>query len=120
MVYGGRLIATLWVVFWTWFALTSSLGSKGSTANALMQIVVPGPFFALILFLAWRTEALAGLLLFLMGVFIAVAFPFTSGHLPVNALVFVVLTLALPPLAAGTMFLIDWRMKKPRIAWLAR
>jgi hypothetical protein len=119
MVYGARLIATLWVVFWTWFALTSSLGKEGSPANILLQVAVPGPFFALILFLAWKTEALAGLLLFLMGVFIAVAFPFTSGHLPVNALVFVVLTLALPPLAAGTMFLIDWRMRKPRIARLA-
>ncbi|HVN82997.1 MAG TPA: hypothetical protein VMW38_28705 [Terriglobia bacterium] len=101
---------------WTWFALTSGPGLAGSPSNTLVQVAVPGPFFALILFLAWRTEALAGLLLFLTGVFIAVAFPFTSGHLPVNALAFVVLTLALPPLAAGSMFLIEWRMKKPRIA----
>jgi len=115
MVYGARLIATLWVSFWTWFALTSGL-DKGSLFNGFMRVAVSGPFFGLILFLAWGTEALAGWLLLLMGLFIAIAFPFTSGHLPLNAVVFVVLTLALPPLAAGILFLIDWRMKKPRIA----
>ena len=119
VVYGARLIAILWVAFWTWFALTSSLVKEGSATNVFMQVAVPGTFFAFILFLAWRTEVLAGLLLLVMGVFIAMAFLLASDHLPVNALVFVVSAMALPPLAAGTMFLLDWRMKKPRIAGLA-
>jgi hypothetical protein len=116
MVYGARLIATLWAVVWTWLDLASSLDTGLTLGEGFLHIVVPGLFFALLLFLAWRTEVLAGLLLLLLGIFIAVAFVIISGHLPVNALAFVVLTMALPPLAAGTMFLIEWRMRKTRMA----
>ena len=114
--YGARLIAALWAVFWIWLDLNSSLGKGLPLGGSLLGITVPSLFFTLLLFLAWRTEVLVGLLLLLFGALIAVAFLITSGHLPMNAVVFVVLTMALPPLAAGTMFLVDWRMKNPRIA----
>ncbi len=117
MAYGASFIAVLWAVFWIWFDLASALGARLTPGGVLLRIAVRGLFFGLLLFLAWWTEVLGGLLLLLVGVVIAVAFLITSGPLPVNALVFVVLTMALPPLAAGIMFLVDWRLKKPRIAW---
>jgi hypothetical protein len=116
IVYGARLIATLWAVVWTWHDLASGLGKELTFGDGLLHIAFPGLFFASLLFLVWRTEVLVGLLLLLIGAFIAVAFVIVSGRLPVNAMAFVVLAMALPPLAAGAMFLIDWRMKRTRMA----
>jgi len=119
MAYGASFIAVLWAVFWIWFDLVTAFGARLTPGGILLHVAMPGLFFALLLLLAWWTEVLGGLLLLSIGVFIAVALPISSGHLTVNALVFVVLTLALPPLAAGIMFLVNWRMKYFR-SWNSR
>jgi hypothetical protein len=115
MVYGACVIATLWAVVWTWIGVAPGLGKGLTLGEGLLHIVFPGLFFALLLFLVRQTEVLVGLLLVSIGVFIAVAFVIISGHLPVNAVAFVILAMALPPLAAGTMFLIDWQLRKARM-----
>jgi hypothetical protein len=115
MIYGARLIITLWAIFWTWLGLTSSLGEKLPPSSLSLHAAVPALVFVLLLLLAWWTPLLSGWLLLLIGILIVAAYPIAFRHLPVNAVVFVLLTMALPPLTAGLLFLIDRRSKKP---WL--
>jgi hypothetical protein len=109
------------VVFWLWFGIGSAyveragpfvLGPKDQGPfNWLMHILVPGGIFILSTLLAWRWEGLGGTLLVLEGLgalgFIGRAF--LGGRFTASTLVLMCLTLGLPPLAAGILFLICWR-----------
>jgi hypothetical protein len=113
MSYGARLIITLWAIFWTWFGLTSGLGEGLPPSSLSLHSTFSALVFVLLLLLAWWTTLLSGWLLLLIGILIVAAYPIAFRHLPLNAVVFVLLTMALPPLTAGLLFLIDWRWKKP-------
>ena len=108
---GARLISNLWAASWISFGLASGLAHGLTLLSILFDVVLPGLFLGLLQFLARQTAALAGWLLLLIGVIIAVALPITSSHWHVDAVVFIVLTMALPPLVAGIMLLTDWRTK---------
>jgi hypothetical protein len=111
MIYGARLIISLWAIFWTWFGLTSGLGDGLTPGGRSLHLAIRALFFVLLQLQAWWTTLVSGWLLLLIGIFIA-AYPFAGRRLPLNAVIFVLLAMALPPLTAGLLFLIDWRSKK--------
>ena len=125
MRWAARLLSVawaFWALFWTWFA-TGSLHVEGDLSFAVSIIIM---ITALLMFLgaaiiasAWRKEAFGGVVLLLDGVLLIPCFLlglphirvtiwefFTLSHMPFN-IVFV-----LPPLVAGSLFLICHRRSK--------
>jgi hypothetical protein len=115
MANGARLISNLWAASWISLGVASGISQGLTFVRILFDLIISGLFFALLQFLAKRREMLGGLLLLLIGLILMVGFPTLSRHLHGNALASVILTLALPPLVAGIMYMMDWRIKNPSI-----
>jgi hypothetical protein len=106
----ARTLAILWSLFWVWFGIASAIFEQLDTAGRILHVAVPGLFFVVLVLIVWRWEALGGGLLLLAGAAICVAYPLLFGPRfawPVVAMV--LLTMALPPLLAGVLFLVHWR-----------
>jgi hypothetical protein len=102
------------IVFWLWFGIGSAYVEKAGLFNWLMHILVPGGIFSLSTLVAWRWEGIGGALLVLEGL-AALSFivrAFLLGNFTASGLVLMCLTLGLPPLAAGVLFVICWRISR--------
>ena len=115
MANGARLISNLWAASWISLGVASGISQGLTFVRILFDLIISGLFFALLQFLARRRAMLGGMLLLLIGLILTVGFPTLSRHLHGNALASVILTLALPPLVAGIMYMMDWRIKNPSI-----
>ncbi len=96
MRYVARALATLWAGWWTVFSLLSGLGEGYGLGGFFVH---PGWIFLLAALIAWRWEIVGGALLILEGLGILAYYPFSwrsEGFL----------TLALPPLVAGAIFVV--------------
>ena len=116
LLYSARVLAMLWAAFWTWFGLASGIAEGLSPAGVLVHTAVPGLFFVLLLVVAWRWEALGGILLVLASLFMAVAYPLVFRRMPLSTTIFVLLTMAVPPLLAGILFLAHWWLNRVKLA----
>ena len=99
------------IVFWLWFGIGSAYVERAGPVNWLMHILVPGGIFLLTALVTWRWEGMGGALWMLEGL-AASAFimrAFLWGRFTTSTLMLMGLTLGLPPLAAGILFLICWR-----------
>lgn len=111
----ARFIAVGWALFWVWFGLASGIGEGLEPLGVLLHATFPGLIFLLFALLIWRWEWLGGAMLVLSGIVVAIAYPMTFGvRFPVATVVFVLLTMALPPFIAGVLALINWRVSHPR------
>jgi len=119
-VRGAWQRSTAWVlviiaiVFWLWFGIGSAYVERAGPFNWLMHILVPGGIFMLTALMAWRWERIGGALFVLEGI-VALGFivrAFLWGRFTTSTLMLMCLTLALPPLAAGILFLICWRKSR--------
>ena len=113
---GARLISNLWAASWISFGVASGISQGLTVVRVVFDLAISGLFFALLQFLARQRALLGGLLLLLFGLTLTVALPALSRRIHGNALVFIVFTMALPPLVAGIMYLMDWRNKNPPLA----
>ncbi|MBL7184453.1 MAG: hypothetical protein ISS50_08390 [Anaerolineae bacterium] len=109
----ARVLMIITIVFWLWFGIGSAYVERASLLNWLMHTPVPGGTFILSLstLVAWRWEGIGGTLLALEGI-VALGFitgTFLWGSFTASTLVLMCLTLGLPPLAAGILFLIYWQ-----------
>lgn len=103
------VISLAWAAWWTYFGLASTFGAGLPLGQALSQIAVPGLLFLAMALLAWRWEAIGGGLLVLVGSLILTAYPIMMmGSLPFDTILWFVMTIALPPLVAGWLFLLHW------------
>jgi hypothetical protein len=102
------------IVFWLWFGIGSAYVENAGLFNWLMHILVPGGIFTLSTLVAWRWEGIGGALLALEGLaalgFIVRAF--LLANFTASGLVLMCLTLGLPPLAAGILFLVCWQRSR--------
>ena len=106
----ARTLAILWSLFWVWFGVASAIFEQLDTAGRILHVAVPGLFFVALTLIVWRWEAVGGGLLLLAGVAICVAYPLLFGpRFAWQVVAMVLLTMALPPLVAGAMFLAHWR-----------
>jgi len=111
----ARILSLAWAGFWVWFGLASGISEptteRGKLMDVLIHTTVPGLVFLVTALIAWRWEAVGGVLLLLEGLIIAVGYPWMfHGRFPLRTYVFVELTMAVPPLVAGVLFLIASRM----------
>jgi hypothetical protein len=116
MTNGARLISNLWAATWISFGIASGISQGLTFVRVVFDLAISGLFFTLLQCLARRRAVLGGLLLFLFGITLTVALPAISRRLHGNTLVFVFLTMALPPLVAGIMYMMDWHSKNLSIA----
>jgi len=102
------------IVFWLWFGIGSAYVENAGLFNWLMHILVPGGIFILSTLVAWRWEGIGGALLALEGL-AALGFivrTFLWGRFTASTLLLMCLTLGLPPLAAGILFLLCWQRSR--------
>lgn len=115
--YSARTLGLLWTGWWTFFGLASGLGEGLDPVGVVVHTTMPGLIFLVTVIVAWRWEAIGSILLILEGVLVALAYPvMTSGRMPVATIVFVLLTMALPPLVSGVLWLASWRRSLRQLA----
>ncbi len=113
MLYIARALALIWASWWTFFGLVSGAGEGliGILANA--PNALPGLVFLASAAIAWRWDAIGGVVLILEGLLVLIGYPvITHGRFPLSTIVPVLLTIALPPLVAGFLFLASWRKSR--------
>ena len=110
----ARILMIIAIVFWLWFGIGSAYVERSGPLNWLMHILVPGGIFILSTLVAWRWQGIGGALLVLEGIaalgFIVRAFLW--GRFTTSTLTLMCLTLGLPPLAAGILFLLCWQKSR--------
>ncbi len=107
----ARVLMIIAMVFWLWFGIGSSYAGRAGPLTRLLHMPVPGGVFILSMLLSWRWEGIGGALLVLRGI-VALGFivqGFLRGTFTTSNPILMCLTLALPPLAAGVLFLTCWR-----------
>lgn len=110
------VLVALFTAFWLWFGIASAFSEDLGTMNWILHALMPGGILLATLVVALQWEAIGGALLLVEGLIVAVGYPLTFGRrFPITTSVMMLLTLALPLLAAGIMLLVDAR----RAAWRA-
>ena len=105
------ILAIVAIVFWLWFGIGSAMVEEGGWFNWLMHILIPGGLFFIAALIAVRWQVVGGVLLTIMGV-IAVALSlvgFLRSAFAPTTMIMMLLTLSLPPLLSGILFLVDVR-----------
>ena len=99
------------VVFWLWFGIGSAASEGLGLMNWLIHTLVPAGFFIVITLASLRWPSIGGTLLALEGLLATavVMRTFQQGKYTASTFGLMMLTLAFPPLAAGILFLLDWR-----------
>jgi len=105
-------------VFWLWFGIGSAIYERMGAMNWVMHLLFPGGLFVLSTWLAWRRPTIGGALLAVEGLlalyFVLRNFVLRVG-VPVSTAALMSLTLALPPLAAGLLFLAGPRLLRGQV-----
>ncbi|MBI4428573.1 MAG: hypothetical protein HY562_05590 [Ignavibacteriales bacterium] len=105
----AKALALLWGFFWALFGLLSALGEELDFLATFMHILVPGFAFLLTALVAFRFEKAGGIALMLEGFIVAIVYPMIFRGMASSTVVFVLLTMALPPIISGVLFVLDWK-----------
>jgi hypothetical protein len=102
------------IVFWLWFGIGSAYVERAGPVNWLIHVLVPGGIFILSTLVAWRWPGIGGTLLVLEGTVALglIVRAFLQGRFTASTLTLMCLTLGLPPLAAGILFLIHCKKSR--------
>lgn len=111
---GAWILVIIAIVFWLWFGIGSAMMEDDGWFNWLMHILIPGGIFILSAGIAWRWERIGGVMFVAAGVaatgFLTAAV--LGGRSNPYTMLLMLLTLALPPLLAGTLLLICSRRRR--------
>jgi len=110
MLHIARALALVWACWWAFFGLASGLSEGLAPLAVLIHAAMPGLVFLISASVAWRWQRPGGVLLAVEGIVVLIGYPArTYGRFPPSTIVFVCLTMGLPPLAAGGLLLANWR-----------
>jgi hypothetical protein len=111
----ARVWTVLWAGWWTYFALAVGVSEAPQPWQIGVYPLMVACLFIGSAFLAWRYEGLGRWLLMLEGLTVLIGYPLLGGgNLPLTTVVFVLGTLALPPLLAAGLFFLG--VRQPRRA----
>ena len=106
MRYVAGALALVWAGFWSFFGLASGIGEGLSLSRVLAHATMPGLIFLASSVVAWRTHVIGAVVLLIEGLAVLIAYPVMTYHdFPFSTIVFVLLTMAVPPLVAGFLFI---------------
>jgi len=113
MRWNARILALLWAAFWVWFGLASGIAEGAGFIGTIIHTASPGLILLASALLPWWNAKIGGGLLIIEGLIIAIAYPLIFGsRFPVSTVIYVLLTMSLPPLVAGFLFLLNYRLLK--------
>ena len=111
--YIARALAMIWAGWWMYLGVASAFVEGLNLVEVLVRTTLPGLVFLVSAVIAWRWEAIGGVALVVESLLIFIAYPvMTYGSLPLSTVVFMLLTMGLPPLVAGSLFLVSRRRSK--------
>ena len=106
MRYCAGVVALVWAAFWSFFGLASGIGEGLSPMAVLVHTTLPGLIFVASAVAAWRTHLIGAVVLLIEGLVILIGYSVMTYHnFPSSTIVFVILTMALPPIFASFLFI---------------
>lgn len=112
MRYVARALTLLWAGWWIFFGVATVVSEEFSPTGVSILVCYTLIFLASAA-IPWFWEAIGAVILVFEGVIVLVGYPMmTFSHFPPSTILFVVLTMALPPLVAGFLFLACWRKSR--------
>ena len=100
-----RLLTAAWALFWLWFGVASAIHERLPWQGVTLYALRPGLIFVAIVVIAWLWPRPGGVLLVVTGFVLAAWYGIYYGHMPTNTKLFVLSTIALPPLLGGLILL---------------
>jgi hypothetical protein len=100
-----RLLTAAWALFWLWFGVASGIHEGLPWQGVTLHAVRPGLILVVIALIAWFWPRPGGVLLVVTAFVLAAWYGIYFGHMPTSAKLFVLSTLALPPLLGGLILL---------------
>ena len=89
----------------------------GGGSNIIFYLIFPTLIFAILLYVVWRWEQVGSIIMIILGLVVAVGYPLAYGRrFPVATIIFIELTMALPPLLAGLLLIAARRKSRARAA----
>ena len=107
-----RLLTAAWAVFWLWFGVASGIHERLPWQGVTLYALRPGLMFIVIALIAWFWPGSGAVLLIVTGFVLAAWYGIYFGHMPTSTKLFVLSTMALPPLLGGLILL--WPRAKHR------
>jgi hypothetical protein len=104
----ARILGLVWGIFWSLFGILSALGEELDAVGTLVHISFPGLIFLATVIAAWRHEKIGGTMLIFEGIVVAIVYPLVFRGVSGSTIQFVLLTMALPPMISGALFIMDW------------
>ncbi len=106
----GLITGLLWAGLWTFFGFASGIVEGLGLLGTLIHTLVPGMVFLASVAFAWKWELIGGVVLIIEGLLVAVLYPIMAADLiETGVIALVLLTMGLPPLAAGVLYLLSCR-----------
>jgi hypothetical protein len=106
----ARILAVLWFGLWAFFNIASGIGEGG---GSLIFHFIAALIFAVLLLIVWRWEKVGSIIMIIIGLFVAIAYPLTFGRrFPPITSIMMELTMALPPLLIGILLILYRRKSK--------
>jgi hypothetical protein len=114
----AAILVVIAVVFWLWFGIGSAVVMQGTAFDWFMHLMMPGGIFIISALIAWRWSRVGGVILALEGLLalIFVIRAYALGNYDASTFILMILTLCLPPLVSGSLFVIHgWQEKNLRL-----
>jgi hypothetical protein len=103
-----RILVTAWAVFWLWFGVASGIHEGLPWRRVALYALRPGLIFIAIALIVWFWPRFGAMLLIVTGFVLAGWYGVYFGHMPTSTKLFVLSTMALPPLLGGLILLSPW------------
>jgi hypothetical protein len=100
-----RLLTAAWALFWLWFGVASGIHEGLPWQGVALHALRPGLVLVVVALIAWFWPRPGGVLLVVTGFVLAAWYGIYFGHMPTSTKLFVLSTLALPPLVGGLILL---------------
>ena len=115
--YTGLMLALIWGLWWTVFMLMSGTPKNGLGGIIMnMPNAIPGFIFLISIFVAWKFPLSGGIILVIEGLSVLIIYPIIAHKFSISTIIFVMLTLGLPPIIGGSLIITDIYIKRGRSA----
>ncbi len=101
----ARVLTLAWAAFWLWFGMGWAVHEHLPWYRIALSAFQPGLLFFALAAIGWIYPRWGGALLVLVGFALASWYGIYFGHMPTATKLFVLATIALPPLVSGLLLL---------------